>query len=381
MSTRLARFNNKTDINVLIGTNVPSKTVTHFVHRTDMLAEVERWLLNEHQPTAIVLLGMGGSGKTQLALECCRIAEASLSFVAIIWIDASLPATVAQSYNSIALKVTGESQAIVNIAESIAIVEVALRQRKGKWLAVFDNFDKPKDFQEYSIQHYVPKAANGRVLFTSRHADSQRLGHVIKVTGMSEDESLDLLLQQPTSEETEQQQGLTMAAMLRYLPLALDQAGAYIRTRCLPLHDFVSHYKKRKQKIFDEIPEQWEYRRKLEETEKETMLSVFITWELSFEQLGSNAKSKNKKKHFLTLTEHFNNKCISQRYFEAYCRAEYAAWMQTFMTDGEWDECEYGDLVAECRKLLLIQTLDQQVDGVQFFLHPVVNDWLKVRKQ
>lgn len=39
------------------------------------------------------------------------------------------------------------------------------------------------------------------------------------------------------------------------------------------------------------------------------------------------------------------------------------------------------DLVAECKKLSLVQTLDQQVDGVQSSLHPVVRDWLKIRKQ
>ncbi len=165
---------------------------------------------------------MGGSGKTQLALECCRRAEADSSFAAVIWIDASSPATVAQSYSTIALKVTGGSQSIVDVEESMAIVEGALQQQKGKWLAVLDNFDNPKDFQGHSIQHYVPKATNGNVLFTSRHASSERLGHVIKVSGMSKDESLDLLLQRPMSEATERAQGLAIAAMLGYLALALD---------------------------------------------------------------------------------------------------------------------------------------------------------------
>ena len=123
--------------------------------------------------------------------------------------------------------------------------------------------------------------------------------------------------------------------MLGHFALALDQTGAYIRARSLPLHDFVSHYKRRKQKIFDEVPEQWEYRRKLGESEKETMLSVFVTWELSLEQLSGNAEAKERKKYFLTLAGHFNNKCISQWYFETYCKTEYATWMQMCMIDGE----------------------------------------------
>ena len=55
--------------------------------------------------------------------------------------------------------------------------------------------------------------------------------------------------------------------------------------------------------------------------------------------------------------------------------------METFITDGQWDEYKYGDLVVECRKLSLVQTLNRQADGVQFSLHPVVGDWLKVRKE
>ena len=51
------------------------------------------------------------------------------------------------------------------------------------------------------------------------------------------------------------------------------------------------------------------------------------------------------------------------------------------MTGGEWDEYRYGDLVAEYRKLSLLQTLDRRAEGVQFSLHPVVGDWLKVRKE
>ena len=165
---------------------------------------------------------MGGSGKTQLALECCRRVEADSSFTAVIWIDASSPATVTQSYSTIALKIHSGPQSISDVEENIATVERALQQQKGKWLVVLDNFDNLKDFQEHNIQYYIPKAANGRVLFTSRHASSERLGHVIRVSGMSDDESLNLLLQQPTSETTERQQGLAIAAMLGHLALALD---------------------------------------------------------------------------------------------------------------------------------------------------------------
>ena len=370
----------KTNVNVLLGVNVPQKRVSNFVDRAEILEETDEWLLNESEETSVVLLGMGGSGKTQLALECCRRAESNSSFTAVLWIDASSPMTVAQSYSAIALKVTGGSQSVFGIEESMAIVEGALQQQKGRWLAVLDNFDDPRSFEKHGLRHYVPKAKNGGVLFTSRNASSERLGHVIRVSGMSEDESSDLLLQRPVSDAAERVQGLEVAAVLGHLALALDQAGAYIRAPSLPLQDFRSHYRNRKKVILEEMPDQWEYRRKLGETEKETVLNVFVTWELSFEQIDGGDGDRDGKEHFFTLAAYSNNNCISQRYFEPYCRSDKPEWMQIFATEGEWDEYRLGDVVAECRKLSLVQMSRSRAGEVQFSLHPVVSDWLRVRR-
>ena len=366
---------------VLLGTNVPKKSVSYFVKRVDILIELDKCLSSKSETTSVVLLGMGGSGKTQLALEICRRAEAESNFTAIFWIDASSPATVTQSYNTIARKVAGRSQSIADVEDSMAIVEGILQGQKGKWLAVLDNFDNPEIFQEHNIQYYVPRASHASVLFTSRHESSERLGHVIRVSGMTKDESLDMLLQRPISHINERAQGLAIAAMLGYLALALDQAGAYIREQHLPLQDFESHYKRRKKKILEGVPAQWEYRKKLGKAEKETSLSVFITWELSFELISGSEEVRDRKEHFLMLAACFDNKCISQRYFEAFCQKQCGEWMNLFKTDAEWNNDEYGDVVAECTKLSLLQSFHRRADGVQFSLHPVVRDWLKLRKE
>ena len=77
-----------------------------------------------------------------------------------------------------------------------------------------------------------------------------------------------------------------------------------------------------KKLVLQGIPDQWEYRKTIKDTEIETLLSVFTTWELSFEQIGGSNEIKNKKEHFLTLAALFNNESISHRYFEAYCRSK-----------------------------------------------------------
>lgn len=71
--------------------NVAQKCVYHFVTRQTLLAEITSRLFSDHSTETVVLLGMGGAGKTQVALEVCRLAKEDGRFEAVIWVDASSP--------------------------------------------------------------------------------------------------------------------------------------------------------------------------------------------------------------------------------------------------------------------------------------------------
>jgi hypothetical protein len=103
-------------------------------------------------------------------------------------------------------------------------------------LLVFDKYDSPKDFP--NIYEYFPKSSSGAILFTSRHADSTRLGDVVEMGGMTEEEGVELLLSQCAYKDTTENvfKGRKIVRTLGYLPLAIDQAGAYIRARSETLH-------------------------------------------------------------------------------------------------------------------------------------------------
>ena len=341
---------------------------------------MDKLLLNDSGERIVVLLGMGGSGKTQLALEYCRTAEAESKFSSVIWIDASSPTSVEHSFSSIASRVIGASEKDMDMERSRAVINEALRKESGKWLAIFDNFDNPGCFEKHDIRYYIPKAEKGTILFTSRHTDSERLGSVIKIAGMSEEQSLSLLLRQSSFSAEERLQGLEVAVELGYLALALDQAGAYIRSRNLPLRSFISHYKRRRERILKEVPSLWEYRRQLNTSEKATSLNAFVTWELSFELVDGNEREKRAKEHFLTLAAFFNEKSISQCYFQYYCDSVSPEWMYIFQTNKKWDEYEFRDVVAEFWKLSLLQKPEQDFDEVKLSLHPIIRDWLKLRR-
>ncbi|MCJ1249271.1 hypothetical protein MMC30_006494 [Trapelia coarctata] len=360
--------------------NVPQERVFHYINRQALLADMKDRLLNYPSPRTVALHGMGGSGKTQLALEFCRQAEQSLGFMAVIWIDASSLVSVSQSYGIIARQLSGDQWESTDSAATISFVQNTLRNWGQRWLVVLDSYDNPKAFQNQNIRYYVPSGNNGHILFTSRHADSARLGYPIIVSELTEDESLNLLLQRLPSNDEECMRGREIAMTLGYLALALDQAGAYIRARNLQLGDFISHYQRRKEVILKEIPEEWEYRRVIKDMGMETALSIFTTWELSFEQISGNGEEKERKDHFLTLSSFLNNSMISGRCFQSHFQSEEPEWMGIFSTNCGWDGDKLGDVLAELQKLSLLQMPYRQTGELRFSLHPVVYDWLRLRK-
>ena len=111
---------------------IPSLQVLQFVERVELLEEIEASFANTtgntSHPKIVVLLGMGGQGKTQLALEYCRVARSSGKFQAIFWIDASSSNTVSRGLETIAAKISGPGRVFDDIESKIAFVKETLEQ-------------------------------------------------------------------------------------------------------------------------------------------------------------------------------------------------------------------------------------------------------------
>ena len=157
--------------------NVPSIDLPHFVDRSNWSTAIENQILDESSSRTVVLLGMGGSGKTQLALQFCRRAEEHLGFMAVAWIDASSPASALQSYRAIAKQIPNPPDPDVDEDGVMSLVKGSFQKFQRSWLVVLDNYDNPKAFSARSIKEYIPLTGkNGHVLITSIHQDSARLG-------------------------------------------------------------------------------------------------------------------------------------------------------------------------------------------------------------
>jgi tetratricopeptide (TPR) repeat protein len=384
---------------------VPSLRVSRFVERPELLKEIENSFVNTTEsaprPRRTVLLGMGGQGKTQLALEYCRLSRISETYQAIFWVDASSSNTVSRAFEAIAAKISYPGRVFNDIESKVAFVKGTLEGWQMPWLMVFDNYDNVDEFR--NISDYLPEGRTGTILFTSRHASSERLGSTIRLTQMTEDGSLELLLRQSKCERTDENnaEGMKIVKRLGYLPLAIDQAGAYISQRKLPLSRFIKHYEDRKEYVLKNTPLLWEYRRKIDGDKEETLLSVFTTWELSFQQIHKSDDERILISHFLTLsaflnasdvgedifkfsftqgTERLDDECLEKEGLEdEHARSKHSKWTQLFTSDGAWDQYKYEDIITELSNLSLLQRVATESTVLHFSLHPLVADWLRLR--
>ncbi|KAI9855255.1 MAG: hypothetical protein M1813_000488 [Trichoglossum hirsutum] len=366
---------------------VPARRVSEFVGREALLSEIERRFNEGASPASrtVILRGMGGQGKTQLALEYCRRAFDSNRFSSVFWADANTENTLRKDFEGISEVLKHPHKVFLDSHARVSFVKAMLTDWPHPWLIVFDNYDQLGVFQ--NILDFVPIGGNGNVLFTSRHADSGRLGSAIDITGMQEDEALELLLKRTEykKDDGNTEEGKVIVHRLGLHPLAIDQASAYIRKRRLPFHHFIDHYNRRKKLILEETPSFWEYRRKLSEAEGETSLSVFTTWELSFQQIGHQSEDGSRKSQMLTLFSFLHYGSISEDLFRVYHKSETQEntleWMELFTGDGgNWDSFMFGDVLAELRDLSLVQDFARESDCFcHFSLHPLISDWVKLR--
>ncbi|KAL8801249.1 MAG: hypothetical protein Q9182_004598 [Xanthomendoza sp. 2 TL-2023] len=365
----------------------PSSQVSQFIGQEDLLDKVDKTLLppsiDSRRANVAVLLGMGGQGKTALALEYCRRAHSKAHFKSILWVDAASSATVAQSFENLADHLTKRQRPFKDLEACLEFVKGTIETWAAPWLVVFDNFDQPSKVP--NIMRFVPNACNGAVLVTSRHADSGALGTVFEMESMKEDDSINLLLHRTHDSPTFQNvEGARLVVRsLGLLPLAIDQAGAYIRSRRIPFSVFLDHFENRRAKILQHTPDLWDYRRKMDDQQNEISLSVFTTWELSFQQVAKDEEQRTSVGHFMTLLGFFHNLDIQEDMFKAYHRHSSPApsWMEMFTTDAEWDLYNYQDAVVSLSQLSLLQHArsGDHHAACAISLHPLIRDWTQYR--
>ncbi|KIJ23419.1 hypothetical protein M422DRAFT_112599, partial [Sphaerobolus stellatus SS14] len=157
--------------------------------------------------------------------------------------------------------------------------------RKGVQDTLDNMFSQPDGALKTTIVSLIGLGGAGKTqVALDRYHGLQELGQHCLLQEMDEDDGLSLLLGQQYSKEDEVL-GKEILELLGHLPLAIDQARAYITRRGLHPQHFITEFNTRKTELFKATPSIWQYKCKQSNEEKETVLNVATTWEISLSLL------------------------------------------------------------------------------------------------
>jgi hypothetical protein len=235
--------------------------------REGLLADLDARLTEAsvEGPQAVALCGLGGAGKTSVALE---YAHRHLARLGLVWQFPAEEATaLVAGFAELAAQLG--AQDVADPRDPILLVHGVLAARAGDWLLIFDNAPGPA-----ALQHVLPPGGRGRVIITSQ--DPHWPGRqALDVPTLGRDVAA-AFLQDRTGSEDQDAAG-ELADELGGLPLALEQAGAYMQVTGDSLASYLALFRQRRAEML---------RRGKPTGYSET---VATTWVLALDQLERSA--------------------------------------------------------------------------------------------
>ncbi|KAJ7887689.1 FabD/lysophospholipase-like protein, partial [Mycena leptocephala] len=338
-----------------------------FQGRQDILAKMDEYFSKDIGERHIyVLHGLGGSGKTQIALKFLDMISRHQAprFTKQFFINASSLQTLDTALKNIAI-----AHKIGTSSEDGLLWLISQRE---EWMLLFDNADDPS----IDLFPFFPKCTHGNIIITSRNPQLAVHGprSHSKVGDMNETDAIDLLLLSAVKEKTIEsvQSASEIVKELSCLPLAIIQAGAYIsKFDCL--HRYLLIYSQNRAKLLSQHSAQ---------SHDDYEWTVYTTWQISFGQLSKAAA------RFLQLCSLLHHDSIPETIFEQAAKSsiysneqeaqtlqEARKFLQNFLSvSGTWDPQHFMDIIGEIRGYSLI---DRHGISDTLSIHPLVHSWCR----
>ncbi|KAK4186675.1 kinesin light chain, partial [Podospora australis] len=379
-----------------------------FVDRGDILEQINR--LCSEPAARVALVGLGGVGKSQLAIEFAHRIAVEQPSKWVFWVHAGTLARIEEGFITIAntVKLPGRNQPKANIPQ--LVYGWLSNEQNGKWTMILDSADDGNLFyalassgacNEHLFAKFLPQSRNGSIIITTRNrylADrlTGRPKNIIEVGPMTQTDSI-TLLKNKLGSLSDMTVATNLVQALDLVPLAISQAAAYIRIRAprsSPEKYLAEFQKGEGQKIRLLQYDGGDLRR-----DGGASNTILTTWQISFDHIRSKRPSAAK---LLSLMSFFDRQGIPERVLKDATRAR----SLNMAEDGKFgdgggkpnDRSAIGgdtninadDIIEECfeddvamlREYCLVTT---NADGDEFEMHGLVQlstrIWLKAYGQ
>ncbi|MBC9786170.1 hypothetical protein H1S01_17025 [Heliobacterium chlorum] len=248
--------------------NIPHARNINFTGRNTCLNTIHKALASG-EPFALTqaITGLGGIGKTQMALEYAyRYAG---DYDIIWWLRAEQSALLAEDYAKLALQLKLIKQAPDEALDTPLAVEAARSylEQNERWLLIFDNAQENETIEDL----YLPRGGGGHILITSRNPNWGGLAHTLPIQTWERKESIAFLRKRTGQIDDANQDQL--AHELGDLPLSLEQAAAYANKMKISLNEYHELWKSHCREMLEQ------------ETPAFYHKVVATTWYIAYEQI------------------------------------------------------------------------------------------------
>ncbi|KAF1968774.1 kinesin light chain [Bimuria novae-zelandiae CBS 107.79] len=230
---------------------IPFSRNQSFVGRELQLVELEAKLFsNEQTTTTLAIVGPGGTGKSQLALEAAYRTKQNNRSCSVFWMDASDIDSLYRSYASVAQKLSipgcDDDQADIKQVAKRCVAAISARQ----CLLIYDNVEgttrRPSGSsttQAADLADFLPHSKLCSVIFTTTESNTAEALAPQNVTALHEltpDTALRMLQNRLTTplSNAEQQEAMRLLEELLYLPLAIAQAAAHMNASSMTVQQY-----------------------------------------------------------------------------------------------------------------------------------------------
>jgi tetratricopeptide (TPR) repeat protein len=264
-----------------------------FVGREEQLRSLEQSLLPSNIHRRMTICGLGGCGKSALALEFAYRALVRYAKYMVFWVPA-----ISQESFELAYREIGVRLGVPGITEDNADIKKLVKNALSSgsfsdWLMIVDNADDPgvllettdNDAMSARLSDCLPHSTNGTILFTTRSrkvAGDLTPSSVLELNDLSKAEARQLLARRLTKQTLLDDETAVdeLLAILTYLPLAIVQAAAFINNNDISVSRYISLFRHTgtESELFSERFEDPSRYREMDST-------VAKTWHISFNQI------------------------------------------------------------------------------------------------
>ncbi|KAH7184118.1 hypothetical protein DER44DRAFT_904760, partial [Fusarium oxysporum] len=339
---------------------IPFARNTRFTGRATILNALEDKFFGPDQSQKVALVGLGGVGKTQIALRFAYQMKEKRPDYSIFWVPVLSDETAERAYVDIAKKLRLQKSSEDDDVKDLVCQHLS-SDEAGKWLLIVDNADDQElilgSVERPGLEEYLPQSEDGIILLTTRSgqvAEGFAQCDTIDIKHMDQEEATSLLKKSLVQKQLLQDETsvIELLTYLSFLPLAITQAAAYLNQTRAPIRTYLGLLRNAEDndtKVLErEFRDNTRYRG--------SQNAVGTTWIVSFRQIQKSNQLAVDLLSFIS--------CIEPK-----------AIPQSILPDAEADELEWA-IGTLCSYSFLVRREESNMFDMHSLVHTATRGWL-----